>query len=416
MGKQATKRPDLRGDRRTAARARRRWLRWLRRLAVGVAVVLVGVAAVYAWAWASVDRSSIARAMVWMEADVDDQHRFPARTIPAGEDVSALPAGAEIDLPAPAVQAPGSGAGFDAFLRGTQSLGFVVVHQDRLVYERYFNGANRLSLQTSFSVAKSFLSTLVGIAIDDGLIESVADPVTDYLPELAERDPRFERITLRDLLAMSSGLRYEEQELPMLPWGDDINTYYGGDLRELALNDTQIVGPPGEAWHYNNYNPLLLGMVLERATGMSVSEYMATRLWQPLGAEADATWSLDSEASGFEKMESGLNATPVDYARFGQLFLHEGEWNGTRIVSSDWVSAATALDTATDPAEHYQYFWWVDTERPGRFYGLGNFGQYLYVAPDANAVIVRLGRDWGVDNDTWLAAFRHIADRLKRPS
>jgi CubicO group peptidase (beta-lactamase class C family) len=154
---------------------------------------------------------------------------------------------------------------------------------------------------------------------------------------------------------------------------------------------------------------LLLGLVLERATGMPVSAYMATRLWRPLGAEADATWNLDSERSGFEKMESGLNATPVDYARFGQLLLHNGEWNGTRVVSKAWVRAATALDTDTDPADFSQYFWWVDVERPGRFYALGNYGQYIYVAPDADAdadaVIVRVGRDWGVDNHSWLATF-----------
>ena len=138
---------------------------------------------------------------------------------------------------------------------------------------------------------------------------------------------------------MSSGLRYVEQSLP-LPWGDDIDTYYGTDLRDLALNgDGDRAATRVSEWLYNNYNPLLLGLVLERATGTSVSDYMATRLWQPLGAEADATWSLDSEDSGFEKMESGLNAAPVDYARFGHLFLHGGEWNGTRIVSQDWVRA-----------------------------------------------------------------------------
>ena len=145
---------------------------------------------------------------------------------------------------------------------------------------------------------------------------------------------------------------------------------------------------------------------------------MATRLWRgPLGAEADATWSLDSEDSGFEKMESGLNATPVDYARFGQLFLHDGEWNGTRIVSKDWVREATTTDTSDAPAgnyyfaDNYQYFWWIDTVRPGRFYALGNFGQYIYVAPDAGMSCN--GADWGVDNDTWVGLFRDIADRSR---
>jgi CubicO group peptidase (beta-lactamase class C family) len=372
------------------------------------------VLAVYAWAWISLDRSSIARAMIWIEADVGDQFRFPARMIQAGDEASPLPVGVEI---APVPPSGGSRT-FDGFLRETNTRAFLVVVDDELVYERYLGGAAREDRQTSFSVAKSFLSTLVGIAIDEGLIAGVDEPVTNYIPELAERDPRFERVTLRHLLTMTSGLRYEEQSLP-LPWGDDVNTYYGTDLRDLALSATEIVGPPGGAWLYNNYNPLLLGLVLERAAGMSVSDYMATRLWQPLGAEADASWSMDSEDSGFEKMESGLNATPVDYARFGQLFLHDGEWNGTRIVSKDWVREATTADMSDTPAgnfsfaDTYQYFWWIDTVRPGRFYGLGNFGQYIYVAPDTGTVIVRNGADWGIDNDAWVGLFRDIADRLE---
>jgi CubicO group peptidase (beta-lactamase class C family) len=209
--------------------------------------------------------------------------------------VSPLHPGVEIDLTSPSVGP--RDATFDEFLRSSDTLAFLVVHDDWLVYERYLGGAGRQGRQTSFSVAKSFVSALVGIAIGEGSIDSVSDPVTDYVPGLLERDPRFDRITLRDLLTMSSGIRYEEHSLP-LPWGDDVNTYYSTDLRDLALNATEIERPPGQEWHYNNYNPLLLGLVLERATGMSVSDYMATRLWQPLGAERDATWSLDMTASG----------------------------------------------------------------------------------------------------------------------
>lgn len=276
--------------------------RWLRRLAAGAIGMLALVLAVYGWAWVSLDRSSIARAMLWMEADVGDQHRFPARPIPADGDASPLPATADLFLPSVPVDVAGGGGTFDDLLRGTGTHAFLAVHSDRLVYERYFGPSDRQTLETSFSVAKSFLSTLVGVAVDEGLIGSVEDPVTDYLPELAARDQRFERITLRDLLTMSSGLRYREQELP-LPWGDDIDTYYGTDLREVALSQTRIERPPGQDWLYNNYNPLLLGMVLERATGMSVSDYLASSLWQPMGAERHATWNLDSERSGFEKRE-----------------------------------------------------------------------------------------------------------------
>jgi CubicO group peptidase (beta-lactamase class C family) len=384
----------------------RRWLL----VAVGVFGLLVAAAlGVYVWAWASTDESTFARAVIWRESDVGDQHRFPARQIPAGARTSPLRAGVEADL-----VVSGEGKGLDEFLRGTDTLAFLVVHDDRLVYERYFDGATRESLQTSFSAAKSFVSTLVGIALDEGLIESIEDPVTDYVPELAARDPGFRQITLRHLLTMSSGIRYREGGFPSL--GDDTYTYYGVDLRDLALNRTQIDGTPGVAWQYNNYHPLLLGLVLERVTGTSVSAFMAKTLWQPLGAEADATWNLDSESSGFEKLESGLNARPVDYARFGQLFLHNGRWNGRRIVSEDWVRAATGAEPTTDSAYYhgYRYFWWIDVNRPGSYYALGKYGQYIYVAPDADAVVVRFGRDWGVGDSTWLMTFGDIADQLKR--
>jgi CubicO group peptidase (beta-lactamase class C family) len=389
----------------TTARRMRRWL-----LVAGSILVLpiAAALAVYGWAWSSTDESTIARAMIWRESDVGDQHRFPARGIPTGVRASPLPAGPEADI-----IGSSNGSELDEFLRETGTLALVVVHEDRLVRERYFGGSTRESLLTSFSVAKSFVSTLVGIAIDRGLIRSVDDRVTDYLPELAARDPRFRQITLRHLLTMSSGIRYEEGGFPW-PFGDDTYTYYGVDLRDVALNRTRIAVPPGLAWQYNNYNPLLLGLVLERATGTSVAAFMAKKLWQPLGAEADATWSLDSEHSGFEKMESGVNARAVDYARFGLLFLHNGEWNGRRIISEDWVRTATGAGAAVDLAYGYRYFWWLDVERPGRFYAMGKYGQFVYIAPDADAVVVRLGNSSGVGNITWLATFRDIVDQLER--
>jgi CubicO group peptidase (beta-lactamase class C family) len=387
----------------------RRTRRWLLVAGGVLALLIAAVLGVYLWARSSTDESTFARALIWRESDVGDQHRFPARRIPAGGRASPLRAGVEADL-----VVNGERKGLDAFLPDTETLALLVVHEDRLVHERYYNGATRESLQTSFSAAKSFVSALVGIAIDAGLIDSIEDPVTKYLPELAARDPEFREITLRHLLTMSSGIRYREGGFPSL--GDDTYTYYGVDLRDVALNRTRVQQPPGLAWVYNNYHPLLLGLVLERTTRTSVSDFMARRLWQPLGAEADATWSLDSESSGFEKLESGVNARPVDYARFGLLFLHNGEWNGRRIISEDWVRESTGAEPATDSAYYhgYRYFWWLDVERPGRFYALGKYGQYIYVAPDADAVVVRLGRDWGVGNITWLATFRDIADQLER--
>jgi CubicO group peptidase (beta-lactamase class C family) len=197
---------------------RRRVRRWLLFVGGFLALLIAAVVGVYAWAWSSTDDSTFARALVWRESDVGDQHRFPARRIPADARASPLPRG-EPDH----VVLTAQGRDLDEFLRDTDTLAFVVVHEDRLVREQYFGGSTRESRETSFSAAKSFVSTLVGIAIDRGLIGSVDDPVTDALPELAARDPRFRKITLRDLLTMSSGIHYREGGFPSL--GDDTYTY-----------------------------------------------------------------------------------------------------------------------------------------------------------------------------------------------
>jgi len=174
---------------------------------------------------------------------------------------------------------------------------------------------------------------------------------------------------------------------------------------------TKIEEPPGERFHYNNYNLLIAGMIVGRATDERISNFMARELWQPMGAEADASWSLDSE-NGFEKSESGINARAIDFARFGLLMVREGRRDGEEVVPAEWVREATALDASHDPAKQYQYWWWIDTKRPGRYYAAGNKGQYVYVAPDKDAVVVRMGRDFGVDFEQWLRTLRRTADAL----
>ena len=232
---------------------------------------------------------------------------------------------------------------------GTQA--FIVIQDDTILYERYVGAFWRDSVATSFSVAKSYLSALVGIAFEDGAIRSVDDPITRYLPELVERDARFGSITIRHLLDMTSGIHYEETGLPN---GDDALTYYFDDLRALALERTTIDEPPGQRWHYTNYNPLLLGLILERTTGVRVADYLADRLWTRIGSEFEASWSLDHE-NGLEKLESGLNARPIDFAKFGRLYLNGGVWAGEQVVPSAWVEASiqTVGDDPTGlPARH----------------------------------------------------------------
>ena len=259
----------------------------------------------------------------------------------------------------------------DSFLADAGTQAFIVIQNDAILYERYFNGAKMDTIVTSFSVAKSFTSALVGIALAEGSIESVDDPVTKYIPELADRDSRFSNITLRHLLMMSSGLRFTESE-HLLYFRDDALTYYYPELRDLALENTRIIEPPGRHFLYNDYNPQLLGLVLERTTGQNVSYYLQEKLWQPIGMEFDGSWSLDSKQSGFELMQAGINARAIDFAKFGRLYLKNGSWNGSQVVPAEWVAESTQEDRFIDRAAYYpqidffhenkngyyKYFWW----------------------------------------------------------
>lgn len=344
-----------------------------------------------------------------MDADVDDWKRFPSAPVRAGERPLELRTGhlpdgvlAEVTLP------DGETEDLSDLLERTDSTSFLVLHDDRLLVEEYPLGGGRGDIATSFSMAKSILSTALGIAIERGEVGSIDDPVTDYVPELLERDERFGRITLRHLVSMSSGLRYEERGMP---WSDDAVTYYSPDLRATALS-ADVVEQPGARWLYNNYNPLLVGLALERATDRPLADYVEEHLWQPMGAAYDASWSLDSEEHGFAKMESGFNARPIDYARFGYLFAHEGRVDGRQVVPARWVARATARDAETDPADHYQWFWWVDTTRPGRFVAQGNKGQLIYVDPATDVVVVRTGRDFGIEG--WPEVLADVVDRVNR--
>jgi len=367
----------------------------LGRIGMGLLAVVLALAVLtgagFLWAWTATGTSLVARGIMWGDADVDDWKRFPARTVRASPE----PVTFETANPSWLADLKIDDKPLDVYLEETHTTAFLILHGDELLYEGYANGSSREATQTSLSVAKSFASTLVGIAIEEGYIGSLDDPVTVYIPELLERDPRFGEITLRHLITMSSGLGYQVTDNPL---HDGTKTYYAPDLRALAL-ESRVDEAPGTRFLYNNYNALLIGMVLERATGMPVSEYLETRLWQPMGAEGDGSWSLDSERSGFEKMESGINGRAIDFAKLGWLYLNGGRNGERQVVPAEWVEEATRVDTTTDPMERYQYFWWVDPER-NAYDAEGNLCQCIYVYPAADLVIVRHGIDCG---ESWSA-------------
>ena len=279
-----------------------------------------------------------------------------------------------------------------------------------------------MALITSFSDTKSWDSALVGAAIAAGYIHSVDDPVTRYIPELARKDPRFAAITLRDLLAMRSCLAWDTCGFPV---NDDSVVWNTPTLRQAVLTRVHIVAPQGRAFKYSDFNLLLLGIVLERATGRTVTQWLDQTLWNTLGAQAPGSFLIDSVAGGFEKMESGLNGTPLDLIRLGELYLHQGAWNGRQLIPRQWVAQTTDYASAGPtrfPGVRYGLGWWtrvIDGTRV--YYAWGDHGEYVLVAPELDIVVARFGRQYGFDAprgdstggsvgvQTWPDVLTHIA-------
>ncbi|MDF2630049.1 MAG: beta-lactamase [Symbiobacteriaceae bacterium] len=367
----------------------------------------------------------VLRLLAWGDADVADYQRFPAYKLQPGQPNFRFVSAPDEARVQALFETDAAVTDLDKFLADNATQAFLVIQHDRILYEKYYNGAQRESVVTSFSEAKSFTSALIGIAMAEGQIRSVDDPITTYLPELADRDPRFADITIKHLLMMASGIKYAE--FPFFH-GDDAKTYYYPDLRRLALEQTSIAGGPGEEFLYNNYHPLLLGLILERATGKPVPAYLQEKLWSRLGMEFEGSWSLDSEASGFAKMESGINGRAIDFAKFGRLFLNGGVWEGEQIIPAAWVQASTREIKVADRAAYYKdsafftelngyygYMWWGVPRAGGRndFLALGNHGQYLYVSPEKDLIIVRHGAEYGVDTWDWVKLFYQVASRIE---
>jgi CubicO group peptidase (beta-lactamase class C family) len=373
------------------------------------------------------------RVMVWLVPDVQDLARFPSLPVQASPTPFhfAGPPDPEFMRKLSGIRVnsrtgPVEVADFQAFLRSSETSAFLVLQDDRLLYEGYFNGYNRDSMQTSFSIAKSVTSLLVGFAIAEGSIGGVDDPLRRYVPELG---PEHQDLSLRRLLRMESGLRHD---VPMVlgveaPWSDAAQTYYYDNLRELAVKAERIE-PPGTRFHYNRLNPILLGMVLERATRKPVTQYLQEKIWTPLGMEYGGTWSVDSEKTRFPKMESSLNYRPIDLLKIGRFVLRGGDWEGTRLLPESWIQISTEPPgdgahfsrdqdpwiprSFLDAGGYYAFLWWGyrgKGETPDIF-ALGVEGQVLYVSRAKRAVLIRQG----IHNDPywWPGVLREVVARM----
>ena len=290
---------------------------------------------------------------------------------------------------------------FDKYLESNKTVAFLIIKNDTIYYEKYFKGYDRQTIVPSFSMAKSVTSILIGCAIDEGLIKSVEEPITNYIPEL-KKD--FEKVTIKHLLQMTSGIKFNESYVN--PFGDAAAFYYGINLRK-QINKMKLKRQPGKQFEYVSGNTQLLGLVLERSLkNKTITSYLQEKLWSPLGMEFDASWSMDRKNNGLEKTFCCLNACARDFAKIGRLYKNKGNWNGKQVVSEQWVEASTKLDKSEGSANFYQYQWWLPTPNED-FLAEGILGQFVYVYPTKDLIIVRLGKKEGKAD--WWTIFTTLA-------
>ena len=320
--------------------------------------------------------------------------------------VSPLPEGTPADLPPEVAE----------WIAERAVTALIVLKDGEIVHESYHLGTGPEDRRISWSVAKSYLSALLGTLVADGTIPDLDAPVTQYAPLLA--GTAYDGATIRNVLQMASGVEFDED---YLDYDSDINRMgrvvaLGGTLDGFTAGLTGRTGAPGAAWQYVSIDTHVIGMVIRGATGRDIPSLLSERIIAPLGLEAEPYYLTDGEGVAF--VLGGLNLTTRDYARFAQMIAQDGVWQGIRILPEGWVAESTAPSAPTAPGEiGYGYQWWVPVgSEPGQIMARGIYGQYLYIDQPRGVVIATNGADRGFRedgvNDANVAIFRLIAESL----
>lgn len=346
------------------------------------------------------------RALTHLLPKIDQYPIFENRTVKAGDPQPWIQSEAYNTVSIP-----------EKYLPVFEQLGtvaYVIIKDSMLLFEQYWEDYSPESHSNSFSMAKSIVSLAIGAAIDDGFIKDVDQPVSDFFPEFQGYNGK--PLTLRHLLTMSAGVDFDEAYSS--PFSPTTKLYYGDDLQQIAFGMKEIE-EPGVNFIYQSGVTQLLAFIVEKATGENISSYVSRKFWTPMNAEEDALWSLDKK-DGIEKAYCCFNSNARDFARFGQLILNEGDWNGRQLISSSYLKEATTPDTnllfkeynETNHCYGFQ-FWHLTYNGMEIPYMRGILGQYIFIIPDLNAVVVRLGhkrsetrsdQHYPDDIDTWLGA------------
>ena len=262
---------------------------------------------------------------------------------------------------------------------------FLVIKNDSILFEKYYDGHKQTDISNSFSVAKSIVTSMMGKAIMEGKIKSLNQPVSDFFEEY--KDGIASELTVGDLASMSSGMKWNEKYYSVINITSE--SYFTDDLRSVILRQ-EIENKPGQAFRYSSGDTQLLAMVIEKATATSLSDYLSQKFWSPMGAETLALWQIDSKESGMEKAYCCIAATARDFARFGKLYIDKGKWGDTEILDPSFVELS--LKPVFDDSPFYGYGWWLyEYEGKKVFTMNGHRGQFVISFPDENIIIVRQG-------------------------
>ena len=262
---------------------------------------------------------------------------------------------------------------------------FLVIKNDSIVFEKYYDGYDENSLSNSFSVAKSIVVSLMGKAIMEGKIKGLDQPVSDYFDEYKEG--LASELTVGDLASMSSGMKWNEKYYSVINITSE--SYFTDDLRSVILRQ-KIIDKPGQSFRYSSGDTQLLAMVIEKATGTTLSDYLSEKFWKPMGAENNALWQLDSDNYVMEKAYCCIASTARDFARFGKLYINNGKWGNEIILDSSFVELATKPVFNSSP--YYGYGWWLYNFEGKKVFTMnGHRGQFVISLPEENIIIVRQG-------------------------
>jgi CubicO group peptidase (beta-lactamase class C family) len=291
----------------------------------------------------------------------------------------------------------------------------MVLHNGNLLYENYWNGNTATSQHIAFSVTKSFVSALIGIAHQDGLIDSIEDPITKYLPDF--NGTGYEGVRIKDILQMSSGVKWNEDYADP---NSDINRFgrtiaKGSSFRDFAKT-LEREKEPGTFHHYVSIDTQILGFLLAEVTGMPLKDYLYEKIWNKIGMEDEAYFIVDND--GVEMALGGLNATLRDFAKFGLLYANKGQWNGENIVPASWVDASHQTDAPhLIPGEHglssspwgYGLQWWVPGFPDTDYTASGVYNQYIYIDPLKNVVIAKNSSNHRFTSEKEYSKAAHVA-------